>query len=107
MGEKDKIKQYLDYKGISKNRFYSMTGLSIGFLDSGTSMGADKVKIIINKFPDISIDWLILDRVDMILSPEKAPVDSSIIDELLRTKDELIDLQKKHITLLEEKLRNK
>lgn len=107
MGEKDKIKQYLDYKGISKNKFYSLTGLSIGFLDSGTSMGADKVKIIINKFPDINIDWLIFDRGDMILSPEKSLADSSAIEELLRTKDELIDLQKKHITLLEEKLRNK
>lgn len=107
MGEKDKIKQYLDYKGISKNKFYSLTGLSIGFLDSGTSMGADKVKIIINKFPDININWLVLDQGEMILSPAGPPAAGSALEELLRTKDELIDLQKKHITLLEEKLRNK
>lgn len=107
MGEKDKIKQYLDYKGISKNKFYSLTGLSIGFLDSGTSMGADKVKIIINKFPDINIDWLVLDQGDMILSPARVAEADSTLEELLRTKDELIDLQRKHIALLEEKLGNK
>lgn len=107
MGEKDKIKQYLDYKGISKNKFYSLTGLSIGFLDSGTSMGADKVKIIINKFPDINIDWLVLDQGDMILSPAREAETNSTLEELLRTKDELIDLQRKHIAFLEEKLKNK
>lgn len=102
MGEKDKIKQYLDYKGISKNKFYSLTGLSMGFLDSGTSMGADKVKIIINKFPDININWLVLDRGEMIVASGDAVKDHS--EELLKTKDELIELQKKHIKILEEKL---
>lgn len=102
MGEKDKIKQYLDYKGISKNKFYSLTGLSMGFLDSGTSMGADKVKIIINKFPDININWLVLDRGEMIAPAENGG--QANLGELIRTKDELIELQRKHIRILEEKL---
>lgn len=66
MTEKEKIKQYLDFKGISKNKFYIETGLSIGFLDSGKSLGADKVKIIINKYSDLNINWLILDEGPMI-----------------------------------------
>lgn len=66
MSEKDKIKQYLEYKGISKNRFYTDTGLSVGFLDSGRSLGADKVKIIINKYPDLNMNWLILDEGPMV-----------------------------------------
>lgn len=65
MTEKDKIKQYLDFKGISKNSFYVNTGLSVGFLDSGKSLGADKVRIIINTYPDINLDWLILDKGEM------------------------------------------
>lgn len=75
MTEKEKIKQYLDYKGISKNKFYTETGFSVGFLDSGKSLGADKVKIIINTYPDLNINWLILDEGPMI----KQETNSSIL----------------------------
>ena len=68
MSDKERIKQYLEYKGISKNKFYSQTGLSIGFLDSGSSLGVDKARIIINKFPDISLSWLIMGIGDMLRS---------------------------------------
>lgn len=68
MSDKERIKQYLEYKGISKNKFYSQTGLSIGFLDSGSSLGVDKARIIINKYPDISLNWLIMGIGDMLRS---------------------------------------
>lgn len=71
MTEKDKIKQYLEYKGFSKNSFYVKTGLSLGFLDSGKSIGADKVRIIINMYPDLNLDWLILDNGPMIKPVEE------------------------------------
>ncbi len=76
MSEKEKIREYLNYKGITKNKFYTETGLSTGFLDSGKSLGADKVKIIINKYPDLSLDWLILDKGTMLISESnnKIPV---------------------------------
>ena len=69
MREKEKIKKYLEYKQVSKNQFYKATGLSVGFLDSGNSLGADKLKIIINAFPDLSLTWLLLDEGDMIGKP--------------------------------------
>lgn len=69
MTEKEKLKAYLQYKGISKNRFYTEPGFSVGFLDSGRSLGADKVRIIINKFPDLSLEWLIMDEGEMIIEP--------------------------------------
>ena len=71
MTEKEKIKMYLDNQGISKNKFYQATGLGIGFLDSGKSLGVDKLKIIINKYPNLSLRWLVLDEGEM-LCPETA-----------------------------------
>ena len=62
MTTKEKIKYYIDSKGISKNKFYTITGLSTSFLDSGNTIGVDKAKIIIEKFPDLSLEWLVLDR---------------------------------------------
>lgn len=66
MSDKERIKQYLEFKGISKNKFYSQTGLSVGFLDSGSSLGVDKARIIINKYPDISLNWLIMGEGEML-----------------------------------------
>lgn len=66
MNDKDRIKKYLEYKGISKNKFYTQTGLSIGFLDSGNSLGVDKARIIINTYPDMSLNWLIMGAGEML-----------------------------------------
>ena len=66
MYEKEKIKQYLNSKGISKNSFYQKTGFAIGFLDSGKSLGADKLEAIIDNYPDLSLEWLVLGKGDMI-----------------------------------------
>ena len=66
MTEKEKIKQYLENKGISKNSFYQKTGLSMGFLDSGKSLGVDKLKTIIDNYPDISLDWLVFDKGNVV-----------------------------------------
>ena len=72
MTTKEKIKYYIDSKGISKNKFYTITGLSTSFLDSGNTIGVDKAKIIIEKFPDLSLEWLVLDRGPM-LANNKVP----------------------------------
>lgn len=67
MTEKEKIRQYLSFKGISKNAFYTKTGFSVGFLDSGKSLGVDKVRVIIDNYPDLSLRWLVFDEGDMIV----------------------------------------
>lgn len=54
LSDKQKIISYLKIKGISKNSFYKKTGLSIGFLDSGHSLGVDKLRIIIDNYPDFN-----------------------------------------------------
>ena len=66
MDEKEKIRQYLNSKGISKNSFYQKTGFAIGFLNSGKSLGADKLETIIDNYPDLSLEWLVLGKGDMI-----------------------------------------
>ena len=65
MNEKEKIKQYLNSKGISKNSFYQKTGFATGFLDSGKSLGADKLQTIIDNYPDLSLEWLVLGKGEM------------------------------------------
>ena len=103
MTEKEKIRKYLDYKGISKNKFYLATGLSMGFLDSGKSLGVDKLKIIISIYPDLSLDWLILDRGQM--TRELAPTEP-IAHERDPRDLELISTQKLLIASLQQRVRD-
>lgn len=64
--DKQKIKLYLDFKGISKNSFYKKVGLSVGFLDSGSSLGVDKLRAVVDNYPDLSVEWIVNDRGEMI-----------------------------------------
>lgn len=71
MTDKEKLQRYLEFKELSKNSFYTKTALSIGFLDSGKSFGLDKLKLIVDNYPDLSLDWLIFDKGEMIIDPLK------------------------------------
>ena len=76
--DKQKILQYLNIKGISKNKFYVKTGLSIGFLDSGSSLGVDKLRIIIDNYPDLNLEWVVLDKGSILKNDEKSSLSQNI-----------------------------
>lgn len=73
----DRITQYLSHKGISKYRFYKETGLSNGFLDKNTSIGADKCEIIYSHYKDINIEWLITGNGEMFRRDKNGSPESS------------------------------
>lgn len=70
MTDKEKITKYIEYKGISKNQFYLKTGLSVGFLDKGSSLGVDKLKIIIDNYHDLNLNWFFDDNSEMLKTPD-------------------------------------
>jgi len=72
MTDKEKILYYLKYKGISKNKFYLKTGLSVGFLDSGNSLGVDKLRIIYDNYHDLNLEWIITGEGPMIKNEEQS-----------------------------------
>ena len=66
MGIIDRIKEYIEYKGISKYRFYKEAGFSNGFLDKNSSIGSDKCEQIIYQYPDIDPEWLLTGKGGML-----------------------------------------
>jgi SOS-response transcriptional repressor LexA len=83
MNIKERVTNYLETKGLSKYEFYKRTGLSNGFLDKGHSIGSDKCAIICEKFPDLSLEWLIKEGGEMIAKPinEQAHTVSTATDK--------------------------
>ena len=67
MGATDRVKQYLEYKGITKYKFYQKTKLSNKFLDNSSNMGTNKAEIILRYYPDINPVWLLTGKGNMLL----------------------------------------
>lgn len=54
----DRIKEYIDTKGISVREFCRKINVSSSFLSRDAEISSDKVLNIINAYPEISIEWL-------------------------------------------------
>lgn len=119
MNISDRILQYLEFKGITKNKFYVNVGLSNGFLDKKPNIGADKIERILEFYPDINLYWLILG-----VGPMEAPQSGNICqveepspaygackqcqlrDQIINEKSEIIELLKYKIARLYQDLNN-
>jgi len=66
---KERILQFIDYKQISKQKFFAETGLKRGFLDAdklNTSIPDTFIATIIASYPEINLEWLITGKGNMI-----------------------------------------
>lgn len=66
MGAKSNLLKYIKLKSISKAEFYKKTGLSNGFLDKNSNISSNNLEIIISVFEDLSPDWLLTGRGEML-----------------------------------------
>lgn len=76
MDAKSNLLKYIKLKSISKAEFYKKTGLSNGFLDKNSNISSNNLEIIISVFEDLSPDWLLTGRGEMLRDT------TSIVQEL-------------------------
>lgn len=89
----DRIIEYLEYKGISKYKFYKETGLSNGFLDKKGSIGADKCEIIFSHYPDLNLEWLITGQGEKLKEDAKSENFTdleNLLKKIILTQQEII-----------------
>lgn len=69
---KERFKYFLEIQGKTKNNFYEISGMSNGLLDKNGGLNEDSLLKICSVFPEISLDWLLLEKGKMIrLDTEK------------------------------------
>lgn len=73
-GAKGRLLEYLDYKGIKKADFYRATSLGNGFLDKNDNIGSDNIEIIVSKFPDLNLSWLVTGNGEMLSKSDEGCV---------------------------------
>ncbi|MFW5546569.1 MAG: S24 family peptidase [Bacteroidales bacterium] len=63
---KQRILKFADSLGVSKRRFYEIIGVSRGTLESKSGITEDIVVKFIAAYPDVSVEWLITGKGDML-----------------------------------------
>lgn len=63
---KERFKYFLELQGKSKNNFYEMSGMSNGLLDKNGDLTEGSILKICDIFPEISLEWLLLEKGSMI-----------------------------------------
>lgn len=110
---KQKILQYLDYKGISKYKFYQETGITNGILSQSNGLSEENTLKFLSKYRDISLSWLFYGEGSMLKT--ETPLEDTSNDVLtpengvLNTLKGIIKEQALEIARLElevEKLKN-
>lgn len=78
--QKERILKFLEFKGMSKNKFYLETGISNGTLDKKGGLSVETIEKFISKFPEVNLMWLILGEGEM-LTENINIVSHSIVSE--------------------------
>lgn len=116
MTVKEKILLYLDSKGVRKNEVFESIGLAPSNFKGAaktSALGSDKLVKILTLCPDLSVDWLLFDKGEMIKRDTEPTLSSnltttnSIEDKLLsmiQEKDSVIREQAEEIGRLREQI---
>lgn len=77
MSVKERLIEYLDFKGISKSDFGRAIGVSSAYVTSiRKSIDDEKVLRILEKYPDLNRDWLLYGEGEMLKTSAPVPVKS-------------------------------
>ncbi len=63
---KKNILQFIEYKGISKYKFYQDTGITRGVLDQDNGMSEENTTRFLAHYPEVSAEWLLRGEGNML-----------------------------------------
>jgi len=67
MNTKERLKEYIKFKGMAVTSFEKSIGTANSYVNSiYKSIGSDKRDVIIEKYPDLNMDWLLTGRGEML-----------------------------------------
>lgn len=108
---KQRILSILDEKGVKKGQFFAEIGLAASNfrgISLYSEVGGDTIVKVLTTFPDVRPEWLLTGKGEMLKRSESIPASKVSEPEpnYCQNKQltELLELQKKHIQLVEEML---
>ena len=105
-----RIKQYIDYKGITNQNFEKQIGFSNGAfasqLKNNRTIGVDKLENILIAFPEVNAEWLLTGKGEMIKTKSKENVPEIIGDNFGDIIGDKPNVKKRYAIELAEKPTN-
>jgi len=75
MSVKVRVKEFVESINSTVSGFEKSISVTNGYVNSiSRSIGIDKIKIILEKYPNLNVEWLLTGRGDMLKSPNKEVV---------------------------------
>lgn len=79
MGVKERLEEYILYKGLKKREFSRMVGKSPAFVTNiSKGISNDVLNSISNQFPDLNVTWLLTGKEEMILRENAVSTEKSV-----------------------------
>lgn len=109
---KDRILQFIEYKGIKKNRFEVICGLPQRYVSNiGKTIQSDAIEKIVLNFPDLNLHWLITGNGEMVVEQNQDSKSDNLddlrkeVEYLKEENSKLLDLVKMYAGAGFEKVR--
>jgi hypothetical protein len=69
MTVKDRVREFVKFKGITMSQFERMCGLSVGYVNAmRVSFGKDYLNNVLKQFPELNREWLLYGEGEMLKS---------------------------------------
>lgn len=69
MTVKDRVREFVKFKGITMSQFERMCGLSVGYINAmRVSFGKDYLNNVLKQFPELNREWLLYGEGEMLKS---------------------------------------
>lgn len=69
MTVKDRVREFVKFKGISMSQFERICGLSVGYVNAmRVSFGKDYLNNVLKQFPELNREWLLYGEGEMLKS---------------------------------------
>lgn len=106
MTVKERIQEYLNYKGVSPTSAERELGWGNGAFTKAKSITVDRAKELLLYYPDLSAEWLLRGTGNMILNESSNSTQANDFDEtwykkIVNDQHDLIQMQKERIKFLE------
>lgn len=90
MGITNRIKQFIDYQGISMRMFCESIGMANGAFAKVKSIGSETLLKIYSAYPNISLEWLITGEGTMFKTKQNVASNAALL-EIIKEKDARIE----------------
>ena len=116
MNISDRLKNFLYFKHVKVSNFESEIGFSNGYVNSvRKSIGNDKLERIVEHYPELNIEWLLVGKGEMlkssaqnsaIVNEPETPYTTNTTAKLDEAREKIITLQEKLIEARDNLLEN-